>query len=169
MANTEYENRNSSWFHFRVRGAQGKCLRFNMMNLNRHGKLFNQGMYPVFLAHDPATPLPNIMTESARWNRVQSVFSHSTKDGHFVSSFWQRISTNEDFYFSFTYPCSMRDQTEYLDNLEITHKKNDGGNFKDEEIYFHRELLCQSLDGRKVELVTISSFRKMSKLTGEFS
>ena len=45
MANTEFENRNKSWFHFRVSAPRlaGKYIRFNMMNLNKHLKLFNQG------------------------------------------------------------------------------------------------------------------------------
>ena len=76
MQHSEFENKNRSWFHFRVRGAHGKCLRFNLMNLNRHQKMFNQGMAPVFVAHDPETPMPNILTQSERWQRVQSVFRY---------------------------------------------------------------------------------------------
>ena len=45
MSQTEFENKNKSWFHFKVQGASGKCIRFNMMNLNKHHKLFNQGNY----------------------------------------------------------------------------------------------------------------------------
>ena len=98
MDGTEFENGNKSWFHFRVTGAQGKTLRFNMMNLNRHQKLYNQGMAPVFMAHQPGTQLPNIMLESERWNRVSSVFSH-TSDGVFLMSFWHTFSTTDDIYF----------------------------------------------------------------------
>ena len=71
MFKTAFENKNSSWFHFRVRGAQGKCIRFNMMNLNRHAKLFNQGMAPVWMAHDKSEILPNILIHPEKWQRVQ--------------------------------------------------------------------------------------------------
>jgi hypothetical protein len=98
MDGTEFENANKSWFHFRVTGAQGKTVRFNMMNLNRHQKLYNQGMAPVFMAHQAGTELPNIMLESERWNRVSSVFSH-TSDGVFLMSFWHTFSTTDDIYF----------------------------------------------------------------------
>lgn len=161
MHKTEFENKNRSWFHFRVRGAHGKCLRFNIMNLNRHGKLFNQGMAPVYVSHDPAKPMPNIMTDSEQWHRVQSVFSH-TSNGEFILSFWQRIMTNDDIFFSFSYPCSVRDQTEYLDRLEKLYKREDSDSHSSNAIYFHRELLCQTIESRKVELITISSYKGSS-------
>jgi len=161
MFKTAFENRNSSWFHFRVRGAQGKCIRFNMMNLNRHAKLFNQGMAPVWMAHDKSEILPNILINPEKWQRVQSVFSHQA-NGQFILSFWQKITTNDDIYFSFTYPCSLRDQTEYLDGLEKKHKIPDARTPRSSDIYFHRELLCQTIEGRKVELVTISSYDGIS-------
>ena len=47
-AGTEHENPNRTWFHFGVKGGQsGKLLRINIMNLNRQGKLYNQGMAPM--------------------------------------------------------------------------------------------------------------------------
>ena len=104
MAGTEFENGNKSWFHFRVTGAHGKTVRFNMMNLNRHQKLYNQGMAPVFMVHQPGTEMPNIMLEPERWNRVCSVFSH-TSDGVFLMSFWHTFTTAEDVYFRLL--CSM--------------------------------------------------------------
>jgi hypothetical protein len=45
---TSYVNGNRTWFYFGVRGGHGKLLKFNMMNLNRQGKLFEMGMLPVF-------------------------------------------------------------------------------------------------------------------------
>lgn len=45
---TAYINGNRTWFYFGVRGGHGKLLKFNIMNLNRQGKLFEMGMLPVF-------------------------------------------------------------------------------------------------------------------------
>ena len=41
-------NGNRSWFYFGVKGGHGKCIRFNIMNLNRQARLFEMGMLPVF-------------------------------------------------------------------------------------------------------------------------
>ena len=47
-AGTEFENSNRSWFHFGVKGGSpGKVLKINIMNLNRQGKLYAQGMSVV--------------------------------------------------------------------------------------------------------------------------
>ena len=44
-AGTEFENLNRTWFHFGVKGGTpGKLLKINIMNLNRQGKLYAQGM-----------------------------------------------------------------------------------------------------------------------------
>ena len=156
MMHTEFENRNKSWFHFRVQAAAavpslaGQYIRFNMMNLNKHLKLFNQGMMPVVMINKPGQPLPNIMTEPERWSRVNHVFPHQM-NGEFIMSFWHKIThPDHDYYFSFSYPCSLRDQTEYLNQLERRYTNHSS-------IYFHRETLCLSVDKRPVELVTISS------------
>ena len=37
-----------TWFYFGVRGGYGKWVKFNIMNLNRQGRLFEMGMLPVF-------------------------------------------------------------------------------------------------------------------------
>jgi hypothetical protein len=37
-----------SWFHFGIRGAHGKYVKFNLMNLNKQARLFEMGMLPVF-------------------------------------------------------------------------------------------------------------------------
>ena len=42
MEGTEFENKNKSWFHFRCHSERESMIRFNMMNLNKHTKLFNQ-------------------------------------------------------------------------------------------------------------------------------
>ena len=53
MDGTEFENKNKSWFHFRCHSERESMIRFNMMNLNKHTKLFNQvlvmSFYSIFL------------------------------------------------------------------------------------------------------------------------
>jgi len=59
---TEYENLNRTWFHFGVKGgSSGKLLKINIMNLNRQGKLYNQGM----------SPFVKIVPGRNRWERIR--------------------------------------------------------------------------------------------------
>ena len=49
-AGTEFENPNSSWFYFKVStppNYNGKTLSFNVVNMNRQWRLYQQGMTPI--------------------------------------------------------------------------------------------------------------------------
>lgn len=41
-------NPNRTWFYFGVKGGHGRYIKFNLMNLNKQGRLFEMGMLPVF-------------------------------------------------------------------------------------------------------------------------
>ena len=61
-AGMEGENANRTWFYFGVKGSQqGKLLRINIMNLNRQGKLYGQGM----------TPLVKVVPTRNKWERIR--------------------------------------------------------------------------------------------------
>ena len=61
-AGTDYENGNRTWFYFGVKGGQpSKLLRINIMNLNRQGKLYGQGM----------TPLVKVVPSRNKWERIR--------------------------------------------------------------------------------------------------
>ena len=64
---TTYENSNRSWFYFGVKGCQpGKLVKFNIMNMNKQGKLYNQGM----------APLVKWLPGRNRWERIRDRPSH---------------------------------------------------------------------------------------------
>jgi len=54
-------------------------------------------------------------------------------------------------YIAFTYPFSYEDCNQYFDNLQDKIQRN-----LSDQIYFHRELLVESLEERHVELITIT-------------
>ena len=61
-AGMECENLNRTWFYFGVKGGQpGKLLRINIMNLNRQGKLYSQGM----------APLVKVVPSRNKWERLR--------------------------------------------------------------------------------------------------
>lgn len=70
-AGTEFENNNRSWFYFGVKGGT-PCseIKLNVVNLNKQGKLYNQGMAPVY----------KVSPGSNRWERVRDRLSFDVSD-----------------------------------------------------------------------------------------
>jgi hypothetical protein len=67
-------------------------------------------------------------------------------------------ASTETTYFAFSYPFSLDESTEMLDRLEEKLTRPDVA----ESIYFHREVLFYSLEGRMMEMFTISSRDKIT-------
>ncbi|XP_056098808.1 cytosolic carboxypeptidase-like protein 5 isoform X3 [Rhinichthys klamathensis goyatoka] len=156
-ATTEFENGNRSWFYFSVRGMlPGKLLKINMMNMNKQSKLYSQGMAPLVRALPVRT----------RWERVRDRPTFEMSDSQFILSFVHRLLDVRGVttYFSFCYPFSYTECQDMMLQLEQkflsathTHTHTLGPCSPAESVYFHRELLCHSLDGHRVDLITVSS------------
>lgn len=182
-AGTEHENGNRSWFHFGVRGYQaGKLIRINIVNMNRQGKLYGQGMSPMVMT-----------TPKCKWERLRDRPHYQTKNGEFTLSFIHRFSEgrNSSTYFAFCFPWSYTQCQNVLTELDARFKfnqepaaKSDGGDGNegeertnaegdetekvadvepevprcDNDIYYHRELLCYSMEKRRVDLITVTSY-----------
>ena len=149
---------NSTWFYFGVRGGHGKWLKFNLMNLNRQSKLFEMGMRPVFRSvpgHDKWTRIYMKPT----WQNLDASINNS-----FLMSFVHRIPDRRDSvtYFAFCFPYSYEESQTALDKLDAQFaecRELSAHTVADmpDKIYYHRELLCHSLDKRRVDLITISA------------
>ncbi|KAM8810022.1 cytosolic carboxypeptidase-like protein 5 [Eudromia elegans] len=157
-AHTEYENGNRSWFYFSVRGgAPGKLIKLHVLNMNRQSRLYAQGMAP-FVRTLPARP---------RWERVRERPSFEVVQAQFVLSFVHRFveCRGATTYFAFCYPFSYTECQEMLAQLD--------GRFDEcrhmspasplDAVYYQRELLCRSLDGRRVDLLTVTSCHGMQE------
>lgn len=148
-AGSPHENLNRTWFYFGVKGGQaGKLMKFNLMNLNKQGKLYNQGM----------TPLVKVLPCRNKWERIRERPFCEVVDGQFQLSFVYRFPDQRNItcYFAFCYPYSYEDTQTYLQGLDckLCHDNPHG-------IYYHRELLCKSIDGLRVDLLTVTSFTGM--------
>ncbi|CAO1366248.1 unnamed protein product [Diamesa serratosioi] len=144
---TPFENQNRTWFYFSIRGGEkNQLIKFNVLNLNKQAKLFSQGMYPV-IKHG----------NNGKWDRVKDKPVFYLTDESFVLSFFHRTLENIDdnlTYYAFTYPFTY---TEQQDNLELYDRRYAKNEVKD-DVYYYRELLINSYEDRRVDLVTITNF-----------
>nr|XP_033795625.1 LOW QUALITY PROTEIN: cytosolic carboxypeptidase-like protein 5 [Geotrypetes seraphini] len=154
-AETEFENGNRSWFYFSVRGGMpGKLLKINIMNMNKQTKLYSQGM----------APLVRTVPLKPRWERVRDRPVFEMVDNNFVLSFTHRLlDCRGTTYFAFCYPFSYEDCQEMLKKLDdrFGDCKHLSPKSPLDSLYYHREPLCQSLDGLHVDLLTVSSCHGM--------
>lgn len=152
-------NGNRSWFYFGVRGGYGKCIRFNMMNLNRQARLFEMGMLPVF----------RTVPGHEKWARIYIRPCWEVVNEDFKMSFIHRMSDLKSSvtYFAFCFPHSYEDMQNLLNNYDTFYNSQLADHYLEQnilpvnigDIYYHRETLCHSIDGNKVDLLTITSYK----------
>nr|XP_057927134.1 cytosolic carboxypeptidase-like protein 5 isoform X1 [Doryrhamphus excisus]XP_057927142.1 cytosolic carboxypeptidase-like protein 5 isoform X1 [Doryrhamphus excisus] len=151
-AGTEHENGNRSWFHFSVQGvAAGKLLKISVMNMNNQRKLYSQGM----------APLVRTVPGKNRWERVRDRPTTEIVRNQFVLSFTHRLADvrGATTFFSFCFPFSYTECQEMLQRLDNSyqHGAELGTGSPPGSVYYHRELLCRSLDGNRVDLLTVTN------------
>ncbi|KAM7368171.1 hypothetical protein PAMP_014417 [Pampus punctatissimus] len=157
-AGTEHENGNRSWFYFSVRGAApGKILKINVMNMNNQRKLYSQGM----------APLVRTLPGKNRWERIRDRPTSEIVDNQFILSFTHRLLEirGGTTYFSFCYPFSYNECQEMLQQLDGSYPNaiELTPSSAPSSVYYHRELLCHSLDGNRVDLLTVTNCSGMQE------
>uniref|UniRef100_A0A3B4AFZ5 Cytosolic carboxypeptidase-like protein 5 n=1 Tax=Periophthalmus magnuspinnatus TaxID=409849 RepID=A0A3B4AFZ5_9GOBI len=148
-AGTEHENGNRSWFYFCVRGvSSGKLLKINVMNMNNQRKLYSQGMAP-FVRTVPG---------KTRWERIRDRPTTEIVDNQFILSFTHRILEvkGATTFFSFCYPFSYSECQDMLQQLDDNYPTA-AQLSPSSSVYYHRELVCRSLDGNRVDLLTVTN------------
>ncbi|KAJ8362298.1 hypothetical protein AAFF_G00384650 [Aldrovandia affinis] len=173
-AETEFENGNRSWFYFSVRGAvPGKVIRINVMNMNKQSKLYSQGMAP-FVKTLPVKPRWERLRErpklrgasprcAARHKRLKQ--PEKMADNQFILSFHHRFleARGTTTYFAFCYPFAYAESQDMLQQLDqkFVNSVHLSPSSPLDSVYYHREPLCLSLDGHRVDLITVTSCHGM--------
>ncbi|XP_050573623.1 cytosolic carboxypeptidase-like protein 5 isoform X2 [Bombus affinis] len=152
---TQYQNNNRTWFYFGVKASTpGVYIKFNIINLNKQVKMFSQGMCPVF----------KVVPGHLHWERIRDkpTYTLDQKGSDFTLSFVYFAPENPKAitYFAFTYPFSYTDLQNYLRRVEARILKRSITCADD--VYYHRECAIKSLEGRRMDLITISSFHNIS-------
>ncbi|GJQ82574.1 hypothetical protein Trydic_g13026 [Trypoxylus dichotomus] len=150
---TEFENSNRTWFYFGMRANSGNVLvKINLVNLNKQAKMYSQGMAPVY----------RVLPGKPHWERIRDRPSYTLEET-FTLTFKYRTPDNIQSitYFAFTYPFSYTDLQNSLNVVDSRFLSQDALLSKD-DIYYVRECLCYSLEGRRIDLITISSYHNIS-------
>ncbi|XP_076673005.1 cytosolic carboxypeptidase-like protein 5 isoform X3 [Andrena cerasifolii] len=152
---TQFQNNNRTWFYFGVKAcAADVSAKFNIVNLNKQVKMFSQGMCPVF----------KVVPGHIHWERIREkpTFTLDQEGSDFTLSFVYNTPENRKAvtYFAFTYPFSYTDLQNYLRRIESRVAKRTVTGTDD--VYYHRECAIKSLEGRRMDILTISSFHNIS-------
>eukprot|EP00873_Tetraselmis_striata_P009384 jgi/Tetstr1/429648/TSEL_019545.t1 len=106
---TPFQTSHRSWFYFSVSGHKpGDHLVFNVMNLNKQAKLFQNDFRPVFRT---------FATEGDDWERIRFPCSYQTVDGDFQLRFRHKFDSAEETFFAYTYPNSYEDVQAMLERI----------------------------------------------------
>ncbi|XP_072757587.1 cytosolic carboxypeptidase-like protein 5 [Anoplolepis gracilipes] len=152
---TQFQNSNRTWFHFGVRSNHPSVsVRFNIVNLNKQVKMFSQGMCPVF----------KIVPGHLHWERIRErpTYTLDQRGNDFTLSFLYYTPENSKAitYFAFTYPFSYTDLQNYLKRIDARMGKRSV--MCTDDIYYRRECAIKSLEGRRLDVLTISSYHNIS-------
>ncbi|RUS80951.1 hypothetical protein EGW08_011271 [Elysia chlorotica] len=129
------------WFNFTVENVKSdQRVIFNIVNFSKTKSLYRDGMTPMIKS-----------TSRPKWVRIPAkyVYYYRCPDHrkNYVMSFAFVFDREDEVYqFSYCYPYSYTRLQNYLDNLE---KRNYD--------FLHRELLCLTVQQRRLDLLTIAS------------
>ena len=153
-----------SWFCFSVEGdaARGTPLTFTVTNCNKQTGLYKHGHRPVYRVLCGGRG-------ASQWRRMPSAVRYTPSNGMGVVSWdFRWPGPGSHVAFAHFYPWAYADCCLLLDTLERQHGNDArgppdavagaGSDPPPSDVYFARELLATSPHGRRVELLTITSW-----------
>lgn len=180
--NFNTENKQLDWFYFSVSNVTDPGLySFSIVNLKYSTSMWKNGAVPVYRivnnyeTSEEKENLGKMGLDSQENSEYLGVSDSQTKKNTYYEKHWKKIQTplklelfkdetlkltfmhyftspKETVYFALSYPWSYEENIEYFDNLEQKVSKQN-----QDLLYFHRQTLTKSKQGRKVEVFTISS------------
>ncbi|XP_039075745.1 cytosolic carboxypeptidase 1 isoform X2 [Hyaena hyaena] len=152
-------NHYHQWFYFEVSGMRpGVAYRFNIINCEKSNSQFNYGMQPLMYSVQEA------LNARPWWIRVgtdicyyKNHFSRSSVaaggqkgKSYYTITFTVNFPHKDDVcYFAYHYPYTYSTLQMHLQKLESAHNP--------QQIYFRKDVLCETLSGNTCPLVTITA------------
>lgn len=166
MAGTEHKASigTKRWFYFTASGGrQGVVFQVTLVGMNKDLKrLFEQ------CGHTPLTRITTADGQHGDWHRGCEEVITNTGGGKFGITFQYRFQSNypagATSSFAFCYPFTYTDcqdllngySARFLSGASSTKTKKEIKS--SDSIYFHREVLINSIENRRVDLLTVSSW-----------
>ncbi|GAX73857.1 hypothetical protein CEUSTIGMA_g1307.t1 [Chlamydomonas eustigma] len=165
---TPFERPTRTWFYYGVSGGKaGDVIMMTMMNLNKQGKLYSQDYRPWYWTNG-----------EPEWRMAESKCMYKRDGEDFQLRFSHRFDSPQEVFFAFAIPFSYRDTQTMLSRIQVAHEDNqslpaaevtdDTPSLKgkvsrqtrldtlDSRIYFRKQLLARSIEGRRVDVITIT-------------
>ena len=144
---TSFQSKHNAWFHFVVSGVpSGSTLRMTIVNASPHSGLYKHDMRPVYRSN----------STNHKWCRIKTSVKMTKADesAPMQLSFDYNIeSTDDKIFFAFTYP-----YTYAMVQADLATMDPHVNNLSDPNaIFWYRELVNLTRDGRRIDLLTISS------------
>ena len=173
---TPHETHHRTWFHFRVDGCRaGETLTFSFPDFNKQKTLFSNDFRPTYRAHatsgssdggperapgtDGGTDGSCEKFHMRAYRHVREPVSARTgRDGAFRVSFKHRFDSEASVFFALSFPFSYGDVGAMLDRVDAKFRERTShGDSMRAHVSYARSLLTTSVEGRKVEMVTITA------------
>lgn len=184
----ENPSRNKSWFHFAIKNNKpivpattgdntinDLAVTINIVDLNKHLKLYQQGMRPVIRSsstYQPVAELDEILFIEKGWKRLPGYIAYgNTEEYGFSISFQLKLQPQRYYYLAFCYPFSYKNSLNLvkclLKNNQISsytqHMQNSSSNpsttsegDETSDIYIKITPFCQSVENRQLNIITVS-------------
>ena len=152
---TPYEAKTGTFFHFRVskidlQGADSRKFEFKIKNIKKvnYNNYMRQDMLPVF-----SSPSNNGSWQFLKTPLLERGLVNETDIEIKFEYTFNTLESQKEVFFCFTFPYSYSDCQNFVKSLEGKYANHP-------DIYFHRETVTYSLEGRPMELLTITGLDK---------
>ncbi|XP_042527014.1 cytosolic carboxypeptidase 1 isoform X2 [Dipodomys spectabilis] len=152
-------NHYHQWFYFEVSGMRpGVAYRFNIINCEKSNSQFNYGMQPLmYSVREALNARPWWMRVGSDICYYKNHFSRSSVaaggqkgKSYYTMTFTVTFPHKDDVcYFAYHYPYTYSTLQMHLQKLESAHNP--------QQIYFRRDVLCETLSGNSCPLLTITA------------
>eukprot|EP00755_Sulcionema_specki_P023920 Sspe_Gene.80065::Locus_50368_Transcript_2_2_Confidence_0.667_Length_646::g.80065::m.80065 len=150
-AGTQFENLNRTWFYFGIRGGfRGREILLHLRNLSPQNKLYEFDMRPVVK-----------VGEDGSWARIETKPKVKCLCSGLGLSWPYTFQSDHPVYFAFTFPYSYTELQGHIAAWERTANSTVSPETGQPRVFFCKETIASSLQGRRVDLLTISGYNGM--------
>ncbi|XP_021035520.1 cytosolic carboxypeptidase 1 isoform X3 [Mus caroli] len=152
-------NHYHQWFYFEVSGMRpGVAYRFNIINCEKSNSQFNYGMQPLMYSVQEALNArpwwirmgTDICYYKNHFSRSSVAAGGQKGKSYYTITFTVNFPHKDDVcYFAYHYPYTYSTLQMHLQKLESAHNP--------QQIYFRKDVLCETLSGNICPLVTITA------------